>query len=396
MTAAPSPTQMRAVPASMGDSGADSGELPFERPRDFVGHYPRHARGIGHRPVVLRRRWTFAVTALAAVALPAFAAPEGWDSFAIADAARPDAEALPMPFEQAGASFPGSAFYYLEAEKAPLQVGEGIRSDADDSVSGPLPTARPIYIDNSGVDRTRALQCMTAAIYYEAASEPDAGQRAVAQVVLNRMAHPAYPKTVCGVVYQGSERSSGCQFSFACDGSLARRPQRMFWDRAENVARQALAGYVYTPIGLATHYHTVQVNPYWAPSLQYLSTIGAHRFYALRGPAGSPATFRFAYLGGEPMAAPHRHDDSADTAAAAAALDPLAVQRAFGTVQPAKMEPVAQATGAATPAQPSPAYSSEVQQRGGDSLYKAQNLPGSQGIKAEYANSGRWIAQPAN
>ncbi|MFD2135650.1 cell wall hydrolase [Novosphingobium resinovorum] len=170
----------------------------------------------------------------------------------------------------------------------------------------------------------------------------------------------------------------------------------MFWDRAENVARQALAGYVYTPIGLATHYHTVQVNPYWAPSLQYLSTIGAHRFYALRGEAGSAATFRFAYLGGEPMAAPHRHDDSADAAAAAAALDPLAVQRAFGTAQPVKAEPVAQATSPTMPIQPSPAYSSEVQQRGGDSLYTARNMPGSQGIKAEYANSGRWITQPAN
>ncbi|WP_309141569.1 MULTISPECIES: cell wall hydrolase [Novosphingobium] len=392
MSPAPSIPGPDAAPAPVMDSQG----APFERPRDFVGRYPRRARGVGHRPVVLRRRWTFAVTALAAVALPAFAAPEGWDSFAIADAASQGAEALPMPFEQAGASFPGSAFYYLEAEKAPLQVGEGIRSDADDSVSGPLATARPIYIDNSGVDRTRALQCMTAAIYYEAASEPDAGQRAVAQVVLNRMAHPAYPKTVCGVVYEGSERSTGCQFSFTCDGSLARRPQRMFWDRAENVARQALAGYVYTPIGLATHYHTVQVHPYWAPSLQYLSTIGAHRFYALRGAAGSAATFRFAYLGGEPMAAPHRHDDSADAAAAAAALDPLAVQRAFGTAQPVKAEPVAQATSPTMPIQPSPAYSSEVQQRGGDSLYTARNLPGSQGIKAEYANSGRWITQPAN
>ncbi|WP_232494746.1 cell wall hydrolase [Novosphingobium kaempferiae] len=372
----------------------DSGEEHFERPRDFVARYPRRSRGVGHRPVVLRRRWTFGVTALAAVALPAFAAPEGWDSFAIADATQAESGPLPMPFEQSGASFPGSAFYYLDTEVRPLQVGEGIRSDADDSVSGPLPTARPLYVDNSGVDRTRALQCMTAAIYYEAASEPDAGQRAVAQVVLNRVAHPAYPKTVCGVVYQGSERSTGCQFSFTCDGSLARHPQRMFWERAENVARAALAGYVYAPVGLATHYHTVQVNPYWAPSLQYLSTIGAHRFYAFRGAAGSAATFRFAYLGGEPLAAPHRHDDSADTAAAAAALDPLAVQRAFGLAQPAKAEPAAaQPVAAATPA---PAYSTEVQARGGEALYKAQNLPGSQGIKAEYANSGRWIASPSN
>lgn len=390
---APVPVDPDAVSAWSGDSADDA---PVLRPRDFAARYPRKAQSIGHRPIVLRRRWTLAVTALSAVALPAFAAPEGWNSFAIADAAPQESGALPMPFEQSGASFPGSAFYYLEAENRPLQIGEGIHSDADDKVSGPLPTARPLYVDNSGVDRTRALQCMTAAIYYEAASEPDAGQRAVAQVVLNRVAHPAYPKTVCGVVYQGSERPTGCQFSFTCDGSLARHPQRMFWERAENVARAALAGYVYAPIGLATHYHTVQVNPYWAPSLQYLSTIGAHRFYAFRGAAGNPATFHFAYLGGEPLAAPHRRDDSADSAAATAALDPLAVQRAFGLTPavintPAKAEPVAAASGA-----PTPTYSSEIQQRGGDSLYRAQNLPSSQGIKAEYANSGRWIANPGS
>jgi hypothetical protein len=148
-------------------------------------------------------------------------------------------------------------------------------------------------------------------------------------------------------------------------------------------------------VGLATHYHTVQVSPYWAPSLQYLGTIGAHRFYSLRGKAGSPATFRFAYFGGEPVAAPHRRDDSASAAAQAAALDPLAVQRAFGlvaatpTAAPAPGGPQAIATTA-------PTYSAQVTERGGDTLYRAQNLPGSQGVKAEYANSGRWIASPQN
>ena len=119
---------------------------------------------------------------------------------------------------------------------------------------------------------------MTAAVYYEARSEPDIGQRAVAQVVLNRVAHPAYPNTVCGVVYQGSQRKTGCQFSFTCDGSFARRPNTMFWERARQVALAALGGYVHRPAGLATHYHTVQIYPYWAPSLNYLGKIGAHRF----------------------------------------------------------------------------------------------------------------------
>ncbi|MFN5901342.1 MAG: cell wall hydrolase, partial [Novosphingobium sp.] len=101
-----------------------------------------------------------------------------------------------------------------------------LQSDADggrifiDERAGPI--ARAMRVDNSGVDRSRALQCLAAAVYYEARSESDVGQRAVAQVVLNRVAHPSYPNTVCGVVYQGSERTTGCQFSFTCDGSLAK------------------------------------------------------------------------------------------------------------------------------------------------------------------------------
>ena len=365
-------------------------EAAEARPRDFSARFARRSHAIGRPVRRLEKRWTVATLALAAVALPAFAAPSGWDRFAIADASSEAGSLEPMPFEQAGASFPGSAFYYLDNTATAPRIGEGIRSDADDIVTGPRlgsgPVARPLYVDNSGVDRTRAQQCLAAAIYYEAASEPDAGQRAVAQVVLNRVAHPAYPKTVCGVVYQGSERSTGCQFSFACDGSLARRPMQLFWDRAMSVARQALAGYVYTPVGLATHYHTVQVHPYWADSLNYLGTIGAHRFYSFRGGAGSPATFRYAYLGGEPMAAPHRHDDSADSATAAQALDPLAVQRSFGlTTATATPAPAPTAT---------PAYTAEVRERGGDAVYRAQSLPDAQGVRAEYANSGRWITQP--
>ncbi|WP_419880305.1 cell wall hydrolase [Novosphingobium silvae] len=367
----------------------------IERPRDFTARFARRTRGIGYVLMRLHRRWALAAAMLGAVALPAFAEPAGWSRFAIADAGTADIEPAPMPFEQTGAGFPGSAFYYLESESAPLRIGEGIRSDSDDAVSGPV--ARSLRVDNSGVDRSRALQCLTAAIYYEAASEPDAGQRAVAQVVLNRVAHPSYPKTVCGVVYQGSERSTGCQFSFTCDGSLARRPQRLFWDRAQEVARAALSGYVYAPAGLATHYHTVQVRPYWAPSLNYLATIGAHRFYSFRGGAGSPATFRYAYLGGEPVAAPHRREDTLSSASTPAALDPLAVQRAFGLVEPTAAAPTVSRPGsAAGPQAPeaSPAYTSEVRERGGESLYRAQNLPGAQGIRGEYANSGRWIADP--
>ncbi|MEO5604441.1 MAG: cell wall hydrolase [Novosphingobium sp.] len=366
------------------------------RPRDFTAQHKRSAaRGIRPRQKHHGRR---AVLLLAAIAVPAVAAPSQWD-FDIGNAGHANVAVQPMPFEQPGNSFPGSAFYYLAADAPqPLQLGEGIHSDADDADGFGLstgPAARALRVDNSGIDRSRAVQCLTAAIYYEAASEPDAGQRAVAQVVLNRVAHPAYPSTVCGVVYQGSERSTGCQFSFTCDGALARAPSRLFWDRAANVAREALSGYVYTPVGLATHYHTVAVHPYWAPSLSFLGTIGAHRFYALRGPAGRAATFNFAYAGGEPLAAPHARDARAD-ARPDTALDPLAIERAYAAGLKATVIPAAAGGVAAVRAAPLPTYSAEQLQRGGDALYRSQNLPQGTGIRPEYQNSGQWIAQPTS
>lgn len=353
-------------------------------PRDFAARFERKGASLGKRHSRMQRRRAAGLAAFATVAVPALAAPGGWDHFAIANAVAEPPAVEPMPFERAGGGFPGSAFYYLDLD-AP-GMGEDIHTDAQEPVASPA--ARALRIDNSGIDRTRALQCLAAAIYYEAASEPDAGQRAVAQVVLNRVAHPAYPNTVCGVVYQGSERSTGCQFTFTCDGSLARRPSPLFWERAMNVARAALSGYVYAPAGLATHYHTVQVHPYWAPSLAYLGTIGAHRFYSFRGAAGRPATFRFAYAGGEPIAAPHPRDASAP----AAAPDPLAVQRDFDAMTGLK----AAALPAAASAVPAPLYTSRIRERGGDTIYTARNLPEAQGIKAEYANSGRWIALPTD
>ncbi|WP_156841560.1 cell wall hydrolase [Novosphingobium aquimarinum] len=369
------------------------------RPRDFSARFAR-GRGRGVRQAG-RPRPTWALALAGAVALPAFAAPQDWDRFNIGDAVNANSDVQPMPFEQAGSSFPGSAFYYLELEEPVVKLGEGIHSDAEptssdsDSLTGPI--ARAMRVDNSGVDRRRAEQCLTAAIYYEAASEADAGQRAVAQVVLNRVAHAAYPNTVCGVVYQGSERTTGCQFSFTCDGSLARKPSPMFWYRARAVADAALAGAVFAPVGLATHYHTVQVHPYWAPSLHYLSTIGAHRFYSFRGGAGAPGAFRFAYFGGEPIAAPHRRDDSVATLAEAKALDPIGVQNAFAATEP-EPAPIAKATPETVPppATEPPRYTAQQREAGGDARYKAGNLPEATAIREKYRNSGKWISSPTS
>ncbi len=165
------------------------------------------------------------------------------------------------------------------------------------------PSAAPAapFVDTapSEADRDRSLDCLTAAIYYEARSESEDGQRAVAQVVLNRVRHPAFPSSVCGVVYQGSHRRTGCQFSFTCDGSMRRPRVAWAWERARSLAAEALAGAVYAPVGNATHYHTRAIYPYWAPSLRQAAIVGAHVFYRWRGRAGEASSFRQAYQGYE-------------------------------------------------------------------------------------------------
>ncbi|MDZ4372521.1 MAG: cell wall hydrolase, partial [Phenylobacterium sp.] len=116
----------------------------------------------------------------------------------------------------------------------------------------PIRPMRPFVLRESSPEYARAFQCLSQAVYYEAAREPRLGQEAVAQVVLNRMRHPAYPKSVCGVVYQGSARVTGCQFTFTCDGALRWAPQGDLWRRAQDVARRALAGHVDRTVGSAT------------------------------------------------------------------------------------------------------------------------------------------------
>ncbi len=146
-------------------------------------------------------------------------------------------------------------------------------------------------------DSATALKCLSQAVYYEAAYEPIDGRRAVAQVVLNRVRHPAYPNSVCGVVYQGSERRTGCQFSFTCDGSLLRAPAPDAWRKAQAVARAALAGNVESSVGTATHYHADYVLPKWAFQLGKIAQLGRHIFYRFNGSWGRSAAFHGRYSG---------------------------------------------------------------------------------------------------
>jgi len=123
------------------------------------------------------------------------------------------------------------------------------------------------------------LNCLTTAIYYEARSEPVAGQLAVAQVVINRTKSKHYPASICEVVYEGSERTTGCQFSFTCDGSLAKAPTDKIWQRSRQSAVHAMLDITGVTIGRATHYHTVAVNPHWSSSLLKTADVGSHIFY---------------------------------------------------------------------------------------------------------------------
>ncbi|WP_436977181.1 cell wall hydrolase [Sphingomonas tagetis] len=185
------------------------------------------------------------------------------------------------------------SYLKLSATEA-IEQNAGLVLPAD-----PGPAARP-FIVPQGPGFERATECLTAAIYYEARTESETGQRAVAQVVLNRVRHPAFPKTICGVVYQGSERTTGCQFTFTCDGSLARMPIAATWARARRIAVLALQGMVEPSVGVATHYHANYVVPYWASSLTPSATVGAHLFYRWAGYWGTPAAFHGRYAMSEP------------------------------------------------------------------------------------------------
>lgn len=191
-----------------------------------------------------------------------------------------------------------------------------------------VPRATPMILPLSGIDSARATDCMAAALWYEAGDDA-VGERAVAQVVLNRVRHPAFPNTVCGVVFQGSERRTGCQFSFTCDGAMRRLPSAAAWARAREIATGALAGLVFAPVGYATHYHTDWVAPYWSAKVDKIAQIGTHLFFRWTGAAGRPAAFSSRYAGGEPAIASLAALSSAHAGAAGAALG--AATTAVGT-----------------------------------------------------------------
>jgi hypothetical protein len=243
----------------------------------------------GWRPAQWRlAHWASAVAVVAALALVA-------TLLAIRAAANAASVEVQLPPAQAAALIRATSG---EASLQMRAVGEEAKliNASLPFSEGPNHSARPFQTAGGELDARRAELCLTQAVYYEAGFEPAAGRRAVAQVVLNRVRHPAYPKSICGVVYQ---RSTGniCQFTFVCDGALYRAPARAAWEQARAVARAALAGYVEASVGQATHYHANYVSPYWAPTLAKVAQLGQHIFYRWPGAWGRPAAFSGRHVG---------------------------------------------------------------------------------------------------
>lgn len=169
-----------------------------------------------------------------------------------------------------------------------VSVRAGTQQFAPAAAFGPsavMTTGTQAVVESLPADRIAAIECLAQAVAYEAGNEPAPGREAVAQVILNRVRHRGFPKTICGVVYQGSNRRTGCQFSFTCDGSLQRVLSRQIWADSRRIAGEALDGRLPPTIGDATHYHADYVAPRWAPALVRIGRIGAHIFYHLPGKA---------------------------------------------------------------------------------------------------------------
>jgi len=272
-----------------------------------------------------------------------------------------EAFTAPSPLTMTNNAAPGSTF--LIGDQAALA------NAAMPASTGPLQAANAyVFTGRTPLDQMRSEDCLAQTIYYEARSESEEGQRAVAQVVLNRVRHPAWPNSVCGVVYQGAMRAGGgCQFTFTCDGSLAIRPSGASWATAQRLAAEALGGRTYAAVGLSTNYHTSAVFPSWAPRLLKTATIGAHIFYQLPGLAGAPGAFSNAYAGTEPFPRPSMI---------------LASSRAGA---PAAEPAIASPAGAAQSRFAAPPPSDIAQQ----ARWTPANLPDST-ILEEHAQSGQW------
>jgi spore germination cell wall hydrolase CwlJ-like protein len=209
-----------------------------------------------------------------------------WDQGALAIAKRHD------PYSVAGApERDRQSTYFAESRErfasqwsTPSADDTGLKPSVDTENSSDAIPFRASQLNS--LNASRELDCLTTAVYYEARGEGSAGMKAVAQVVLNRVRHPSFPKSVCGVIYQGAGKGRGCQFSFACDGSMRKRKDMALWDRARDIASRAMDGETMNTVGSSTFFHATRLQPNWR-GLTRVATVGRHVFYRHSGARGS-------------------------------------------------------------------------------------------------------------
>lgn len=189
-------------------------------------------------------------------------------------------------------------------------------------VANGVVVAEPFVFRGSPLSLNRATDCLAAAAWFEAGDD-SIGQRSVIQVVINRALNPAFPSTICGVIFQGAERRTGCQFSFTCDGAMRRTPSVAAWQRARGNALAALSGVVDGSVGYATHYHTDWVVPVWRKSLDKIAQVRTHLFYKWQGYWGTPGAFapRRRIVREEPIVPPMARFSAAHTGGEGETLD---------------------------------------------------------------------------
>ncbi len=199
----------------------------------------------------------------------------------------------------------------LAAEPSPVEFPKSVML----TLPLPKPPLSPAQrLELQGKDYDKAEKCLAQAIYFEARNEPARGQQAVAQVVLNRVFSPYYPKDVCSVVYQNAHRHLSCQFTFACDGKPEKVSEHGAWARATRIATQTLNAKVWLPeVDKATHYHAAYVRPNWIRDMKVMVRYGLHTFYRPRnwGDGSNEAhwatpanTVKSATVAAKPAAAP--------------------------------------------------------------------------------------------
>ncbi|HZV85690.1 MAG TPA: cell wall hydrolase [Brevundimonas sp.] len=273
------------------------------------------------------------------------AAAGGLDESALSIARRHD------PYTVAGGAQRDRQAELLTARLEQLRGSQSAPGLSKASLTGPV-AAQPFRLGGA-LDASRDLECLTQAAYYEARGEGRDGMQAVAQVVLNRARHAAFPNTVCGVVFQGAGRRTGCQFSFTCDGSMRGAVNRAAWNRARDVASSALSGQVYAAVGNATHFHTTGVSPGWRNALVRVNQVGDHLFYRFGGRSGSRGAFAYAARPSTAVAAPRLIQASMDPTSAVRDAGAVAYTLLVGS-DTGSTAPAAVAAPAAAPS-PAPA-----------------------------------------